>query len=115
MAIDEMFDSRVRTSGDLAGVFEYDGNTGYFYLYETGGEEDRKILDSIRIISGEPDFGEEDVAIIWDQGEQKVGLFIRGQLWAVFDRQQRAKYGGSYKPGLTPVLPSQATIGLAPA
>ena len=112
MATIEMFDSHVRSSGDLAGVFEHDGDTGYFYLYKTGGEAGHRILDYIRIISGNPDFGEEDLSIRWDQGEQKVGLFIRGELWAVFDHQQRARYGGDYKPGLRPLLPPQATSGL---
>jgi hypothetical protein len=112
MATGEMFDSNVRSSGDLAGVFEYDGDTGYFYLYETGGGEAHRILDSIHVVSGEPDFGEADISIRWDQNEQKVGLFIRGTLWAVFDHQQRAKYGGGYKAELTPVLPPHATNGL---
>ena len=28
----EMFVSAIRSSGDLAGIFEYDGETGWFYL-----------------------------------------------------------------------------------
>ncbi len=35
MTTEEIFDSCVREKGDLAGVFEYDGEAGYFYLYET--------------------------------------------------------------------------------
>jgi hypothetical protein len=112
MATDELFDSCLRSAGDLAGIFEYDGNTGYFYLYAIDGEETHKVLDSIHIFSGEPDFGGADISIGWDQNEQKVGLFIRGMLWAVFDCQHRAKYGGSYKPGLVPMLPPRATVGL---
>jgi uncharacterized protein len=34
MAADEIFESASRAAGDLAAVFEYDGETGYFYLYE---------------------------------------------------------------------------------
>lgn len=113
MATDELFDSHVRSSGDLAGVFEYDGNTGYFYLYATDEPEAHKVLDAIHVFSGEPDFGEEDIAIRWDQNELKVGLFIRGILWAVFDHQQRVKYGGGYKPELVPKLPPEASSGFS--
>ncbi len=109
MARDEMFDSSVRSSGDLAGVFEYDGETGYFYLYETDGGEAHKVLGAIHVLSGEPDFSEEDVAIQWDQASRRVGLFIREVLWAVFDDNQ-TQYGGNYRPGAAPELPLDAGV-----
>jgi hypothetical protein len=112
MAIHEMFDSSVRSAGDVAGVFEYDGETGYFYLYEMDGDQGQKILDSIHILSGEPDFVEADIWIGWDSEERKVGLFIGDVLWAVFDGC--AKYGGSYKPGARPSLPPEAEKGFEP-
>ena len=114
MATDEIFDSCVRTAGDRAGVFEYDGQTGYFYLYETAKHHGEKVVDSIHVLSGEPDFAETDVSVRWDCDEEKVGLFIRQTLWAVFDIARRAKYGGGYKAGAKPPLPSQATIGFGP-
>lgn len=101
----EIFDSAVRSTGDLAGVFEFDGETGYFYLYKTDGTQSQKILDSIHVISSEPDFVETDISIRWDSEERKVGLFIRDSLWAVFDPGQREKYGGNYKPNASPALP----------
>lgn len=103
----EMFDSSVRVTGDLAGVFEYDGETGYFYLYETAGGEGHRVLSSTHVLSGEPDFSETDVAIRWDSENRRVGLFIKNVLWAVFD-EDRTKYGGIYKPGGTPQLPTDA-------
>jgi hypothetical protein len=109
MATHELFDSSVRSTGDFAGVFEYDGDTGYFYLYETERGQGQKIHDAIHILSGEPDFGEMDVSIRWDSEERKVGLFIRNVLWAVFDGS--AKYGGSYQPGARPSLPSEVEEG----
>jgi hypothetical protein len=111
MQANEIFDSCVRSADDLAGVFEYDGETGYFYLYETSGDEGQKVRDSIHILSGEPDFGEAEISIRWDEKEQKVGLLIKGVLWAVFDAQHHAKYGGSYRPGAKPLLPSEALAG----
>jgi hypothetical protein len=103
-----MFDSCVRGRGDLAGVFEYDGETGYFYLYDTEGVEGHKVLGSVHVLSGEPDFTEEDVAIQWDAAEQRVGLFIRGALWAVF-AEDRTRHGGGYGAGATPQLPEDAS------
>lgn len=107
----EIFDSAVRPAGDLAGVFESDGDTAYFYLYATGGDTGQKVLDSIHVFSGEPDFAEADVSVRWDSEEQKVGLFIKGVLWAAFDCTRRTKYGGSYKLGGKPSLPSGAEVG----
>jgi hypothetical protein len=44
MSANEMFESASRANGDLAGVFEYDGETGYFYLYETKETRGKKWL-----------------------------------------------------------------------
>lgn len=112
MDADEIFESCVRTAGDLAGVFEHDGETGYFYLYEIGGGQDQKILGAIHMVSGRPGFSGEDISIRWDAAEKKVGLAIRGVLWAVFDAEQRSKYGGNYKVGAQPVLSDEAKSGL---
>jgi len=107
----DIFDSCVRTAGDLAGVFEYDGETGYFYLYDVNDNATRKILDTIHVLFGKPDFNDTDVSIRWDSTEEKVGLVIHGALWAVFDTGQKRKHGARYKVGTRPSLPSEATVG----
>src|SRR5262249_21272448 len=84
MADKEIFATSVRPPRDLAGVFEFEGEVGYFYLYSLDESEGRKILDSLHILTGVPDFSKSDVKIRWDSEEQKVGLFIKGVLWAVF-------------------------------
>jgi hypothetical protein len=112
MDSEEIFDSSVRSAGDLAGVFEYDGETGYFYLYETQGAEGQRVIDSIHVLSGVPDFAQEHIAVRWNKTEDKVGLFIRNLLWAVFDGDSRRTYGGNYKPGAAPPpLPPGVTGG----
>src|SRR5438552_3008968 len=98
MATDEMFESAVRSAGDHAGVFEYDGETGYFYLYQTKGAQGQKVLDAIRVMIGTAHFDESDVVVRWDAAERAVGLFIRGNLWAAFDATTGTKYGGDYQP-----------------
>jgi hypothetical protein len=105
------FDSFVRSAGDLAGVFEYDDGVGYFYLYEVLGQATGKIIKAIRISSGEPDYAESDIAIRWDRRERSVGLFIRGELWAVFDAEMRHSYGGHYSPHKHADVPHEISAG----
>lgn len=107
----EIFDSSVRSKGDLAGVFEHDGDTGYFYLCRSNGNAVEAILDRIQILVGEPDFGEAEVSVRWDHQEEKVGLFIRGNLWAVFDAERRKTFGGHYIKGTTPSIAPEGRTG----
>lgn len=106
MSAEEMFDSSVRSTGDLAGVFEFDGDVAYFYLYNNEAAEKHKIIGAIRILAGTPDFEEADVEICWDQTESKVGLRIRGSLWAVFDAGTGERYGGNYKAVANAAIPA---------
>ncbi|NNM88459.1 MAG: DUF2251 domain-containing protein [Phycisphaerae bacterium] len=107
MAEEEMFVSAIRSIDDRAGVFEHDGDTGYFYLCETKAGKQLKVVAAIRVVIGEPDFGERDVAVQWDVKESKVGLFIRGQLWAAFDAATGAKYGGNYRHDSQANIPAE--------
>lgn len=105
MDTEEMFDSVLRSVGDFAGVFEFDGDVAYFYLYDATQPEKQKVLAAIHMLSGTPDFNEDDVAISWDESETKVGLRIKGELWAVFDVDARKGYGGNYRAGGTAEIP----------
>ncbi len=107
MTENEMFDSAVRSAGDQAGVFEYDGDTCYFYLYKTNDEQGQKVVASIRVLSGTPDFEEKDIAIHWNAEESIVGLFIYGKLWAAFEVGTYAKYGGNYCSSVSPQIPME--------
>jgi hypothetical protein len=98
----ELFDQAVRRAGDLAGVFEYDGETGYFYLYDTGN----KILDAIHILTGDSEMSAEDVEVRWDDNEFRVALFLRGTQWAVFNVSSGEKHGGNYRPDAKPQIPA---------
>jgi hypothetical protein len=92
-----MFVSAVRSSGDLAGVFEHDGETGYFYLCDQSRPGAEQVLDAIHVVSGCPDFSEDDVEVRWSRDEEVVGLFVRRGLWAAF--RGREKHGGDYRSG----------------
>lgn len=109
MSANEMFESALRSKGDSAGVFEYDGETGYFYLYETKVDEDQRVVGAIRVLSKRPDFEEKDIVVRWNATEEKVGLFIRGELWAAFDGRTGTTYGGNYCAGAQAKISSEIT------
>jgi hypothetical protein len=93
MSDDEIFESEIRSAGDLGAVFEYDGETSYFYLYATENPGPKKILAHIHIRSGKAGFTQQDVAVRWNHRETRVGLFLRERLRAVFDVESGEKYG----------------------
>lgn len=101
---DEIFQSAVRPGDGVAGVFEYDGDVGYFYLYDLSKEKGNKIRSSMHIISGDPNFSESDVKVLWNKTGEFVGLYIKNQLWAAFDLKG-IKYGGTYSLAGVPTIP----------
>lgn len=107
---EELFESAVRGKGDLAGVFEYDGETGYFYLYEVGRDDQHQIVDSIHVLSGATDLGESDIRIIWDDRENRVALFLVGVQWAVFNIETGRKFGGDYLRDSLPTIPPEESV-----
>lgn len=80
------FDSEVRDAGDLAGVYEFDGEVSMFYRYAPKAPEKARIAGAIRIFSGLKHQAEEgELEIYWDDREEFVALFIRNRLTAAFD------------------------------
>jgi hypothetical protein len=102
----EIFADLVRSAGDLAGVFEYDGETGYFYLYRTNAVAGAKIIDALPVASRSTDFTREDISIRWDRSETKVALFIKSVMWAAFDGSSGQKFGGNYEANGKPQIPA---------
>ncbi len=113
--MDEIFESAVRQKGDFAGVFEFDGEAAYFYLYEIGADSGNKIVDAIRIASCAPQLAQADIEIRWDVGERRVGLFIKTLLWAAFDCISGHKFGGHYLPNASPDMPDDVRSGFSQA
>lgn len=100
-----IFESAVRASGDLAGVFEHDGETAYFYLYRLSDGRPERVVDSLHVFSGATDLRDADVTVRWDRCGSKVGLFLRGVLWAVFNPSHGTKFGGGYGATRSPSIP----------
>jgi hypothetical protein len=105
-----MFESSVRLAGDLAGVFEFDGETAYFYLYDQTCGRDQMVIDHIHILSGKPDFEARDVVVRWDDAENIVALLIKGDVWAVFEPRTRRKHGGDYKLNGVSAVPVEIAL-----
>jgi hypothetical protein len=101
----DCFEQALRQAGDLAGVFEYDGETGYFYLYDNR-KKHQKIIDAIHIVTGLFNMKAGEIEIRWDNGEVRVGLFLRGIQWAVFNVESNSKFGGGFSPKGSPQIPS---------
>jgi hypothetical protein len=107
----ELFESATRENGDLAGVFEYDGETGYFYLYDVTARKGHKIVDFIHIFTGRnTELTPTDALVRWDNAQQRVGLFLRGVQWAVFNPASGTKHGGGYRVDGSPNIPPQEVI-----
>jgi len=104
--MDEIFESAARSAGDMTGVFEFDGDTSYFYLYELNSVRGNKILGAIQITSSPPKFAESDIAIEWCMDEEMVGFSVKGIIWAAFDCQNIEKFGGSYFEYGKPDIPA---------
>ena len=103
--MEELFESAIRSSGDLAGVFEFDGETGYFYLYRLDAPEGNKVLDAIKVSVGRPAYSAADLAIEWSADNLLVCLKIAGRVCAVFDTEGPHKFGGAYMPGRDSEVP----------
>lgn len=107
---EHMFESGLRPQRDMAGVFEYDGETGYFYLCDLTKPDGQQVVGAIHIASGTLDFLPSDINIAWNHGNTVVGLFIHGRMWAAFD-VSGDRYGGNYQPGRQPLLPQEIAAG----
>lgn len=107
---EEIFESSVREKGGLAGVFEYDGETGYFYLYSVSDDDQLRIVDHIHILSGSTDLVATDISIKWDALGDRAALFLKGVQWAVFNSGTGKKFGGNYRSDGSPEIPPEESV-----
>ncbi len=105
--MEEIFESSLRSAGDLAGVFECDGATSYFYLYRVDERSGNKVLDAIKVGVGKPEYTSSDVEVRWSPDENLVFVRIAGSVAAVFDCVRGKKYGGDFVVGVAPELPPE--------
>lgn len=88
-------------TSSFSGVFEDDGETGYFYAYDRANPNG--VLDAVHIYDVE-DVGERDrerdseAEVFWSTDGLKAGLLINDYLHAVIDFERRKAYCRSNFP-----------------
>lgn len=90
-----IFESSMRSIGDLVAIFEYDQDGGYFYLFDVTKEKGQEARAVIMVTEFRADLQASDVSVRWNSSEEIAGLFIGGEICAAFDRRGGA-YGGNY-------------------
>lgn len=96
------FYARDSTTSSFIGVFEDDGQTGYFYAYDRMAPEHARILDACHIYNV-ADLVDRtrssEVEIIWTRDGLKAALLINSVAHAVLDfRAQRAYCRTNFPP-----------------
>ena len=84
-----------------SGIFEDDGETGYFYAYDREAPEDAQILDACHIYNVASVTDRErpsEVEVIWTQEGTKAALLINDYAHAVIDFRARRAYCRSNFP-----------------
>ena len=66
MGENDIFMASTRSTGDLSGIYEYDEDVGYFYLYQIDDSSTNTILAAVRVVSGPQEFVEDDIDIRWN-------------------------------------------------
>jgi len=71
-------------------IFEDDGETGYLYLSDHGGEG---IIDHLHIYDDLEQIGvtEDDIEVVWSKNQGKCGVKIWGSFYGIFDLDSNKK------------------------
>jgi hypothetical protein len=85
----DIFECSVRTAGDLAVVFECDGEGGYFYLFDLTKAKGQEARAVIAVSERGEALDTSDVAVRWNASEEIGWLSIDGKPWAAFDQYGR--------------------------
>ena len=84
-------------------MFEYDGEVAYFYLLDLLRPDGKKIIGAIHVVTGIVNISDDRICVKWNHQQTAVGLFIDGEVWAVFDGESR--FGGEYAEGRVSNVP----------
>ena len=86
-------------SSDFSAVFEDDGDTGYLYAYQRGGEQGR-ILDAIHVYNAAAvrATGALRAEIIWSADGSQAAFLLDGRPHAIIDFPNRRVYSRTEFP-----------------
>jgi hypothetical protein len=102
MEENEIFLSATRSSKDFAGVFEFDGETSYFYLYALGGAAGNRIVGAINISRTFNRKDEPQIEVRWNKSESLVGLFYKTSLLASYNANSSNRVDGYFLGSTSP-------------
>jgi hypothetical protein len=89
----DVYEGLVRPQGRFAAVFERDDDTAYFYLSDLDQAGGHRIVGAVaasEIVAMAPDVA---VRIAWSSDGSITGLFVEGDLIAVFEPDQEQGTG----------------------
>jgi hypothetical protein len=95
----------------VGAFFEVEDGVGWFYLYDDNRAKTQKIATALKVCSPGHGLKGKDIKLVWDKSGVKVGLQLRGSVWAVFDAKTRKSYCSHYTPHGKPSLPLGAVKG----
>jgi hypothetical protein len=98
---DKTFYASDSPTSSFSGVFEDDGDTGYFYAYDRAAPEDERVLDACHIYNAARVVDRDrpsSVEVIWTHDGLKAALLINGFAHAVVDFPGRRAYCRSNFP-----------------
>lgn len=72
----DIFVSADQPTGDLAGVFEFDGIVGYLYLLDQRAPDGQKIREAVKVFDKEYNLQEEDINLEWSSDSSTLYLKI---------------------------------------
>lgn len=101
----DIFITSTRTKGDYAGVFEYDGETSYFYLYSLGNPDGKKIVGAIGLSYEITMDSEPNLSVRWNKQETKVGVFLRDNLLGLFNLDLHPEISENFRGVTLPDIP----------
>ena len=92
---EEAFYASDSPTSSFSGVFEDDGQTGYFYAYDRAAPNDARILDACHIYNVTNIVDRDrpsEVEVIWTDDGMKAALLINDYAHAVIDFEARRAY-----------------------
>jgi hypothetical protein len=89
----DVYESAVHQAGRYGAAFERDGETAFFYLLDLAAAEDMQIIEAFNahtVTAMPPDV---PIAVRWAVSGEAVGLYVAGELVALFDLRNDERKG----------------------
>jgi hypothetical protein len=84
----DVYESAVEGTGRFGAVFERDDDTAYFYLLDMRKEEAGQIIVALSVDAINEMAADVPISIKWNGSASAAGLFVSGNLLALFDLRE---------------------------